>query len=102
MKNEFHVLIHRNDENVHFKLTGDFDEKAASEFMNALDLYAWNASRVFVHTDALNAINDFDEQRFKSRLYNNPKCHAVKILPTGRFSRIFIPPEHTLEYTLTV
>ena len=87
----FNIIVHRNDENVHFKLIGDFDDKAVNQLIDALKLHARDASRIFIHTDALNTISGCDERRFQNRLYNGAEISNTRILSTGRFSNMFSP-----------
>lgn len=83
----FKILIHRNDENAHFKLIGDFDDKAASELIDILNKHSGNLSKIFIHTDSLDGIVDYNEQNFKNRLHNISNGIVGKILSTGRYSR---------------
>jgi hypothetical protein len=89
MANGFKILVHRNDENAHFKLIGDFDDKAASELIDTLRIYSGSLSKIFIHTDSLNEIIDYDEQDFKNRFNNSANVPSAKILSTGRYCRIF-------------
>jgi hypothetical protein len=36
MASNFKILVHRNSENLHLKLTGDFDGTSAQKLLNAL------------------------------------------------------------------
>jgi len=85
----FQIFIHRSDESTHFKLIGDFDDKAASELVEALKVHSGNVSKIFIHTDSLDEIADYEEQKFKRRFHNSSNCSSAKILSTGRYSRIF-------------
>ena len=99
MKKAFNILVHRNDENVHLKLIGDFDEMAVIDFLNTLNLYSRYASKIFIHTDALNVLRDYDEQHFLNHLHDRLKQLNIMILSTGRFSSLF---KHALDKTLFV
>jgi hypothetical protein len=89
MARAFRILVHRNDENAHFKLIGDFDDKAASELIDTLRIHSGSVSKIFIHTDSLDGVIDYDERNFINRLHNSSNVPASKILSTGRYSRIF-------------
>ena len=89
MAHPFHILVHRNDENVHIKLVGDFDNKAASELIDIMKLHSRNVSRIFIHTDALERITFCDEEKFRNRLLKRPEETTPQLLSTGRFSEMF-------------
>jgi hypothetical protein len=89
MAKPFHILVHRNDENVHFKLIGDFDNRAASELIDIINLHSRNVSKIFIHTDGLERITFCDEEKFQNRLNHQSGGAAPQLLPTGRFSEMF-------------
>jgi hypothetical protein len=91
----FRIIIHRSDESTHLKLLGMFDDEAASELIDALRIHSDKVSKIFIHTDSLYKIGDYNEQDFENRLHNSLNCSSVKILPTGRFSKIFVTFEGT-------
>jgi len=93
MATRFQILIHRNDESAHFKLIGDFDDSAAAELIDSLKIHSNGASKIFIHTDSLDDINEYTEQNFKDRLDDGSTGLAAKILSTGRYSNIFSSAE---------
>jgi len=93
MSASFRILIHRSDESTHFKLTGDLDDKAASELIDALNIHSRSVSKIFIHTDSLDRIDDYVKQEFRNRLHDTSNGYTAKILSTGRYSRIFASPE---------
>jgi hypothetical protein len=56
----FRIIIHRSDESTHLKLIGDFDDRAASELINAISSHSGSVSKIFIHTDSLDRIADYD------------------------------------------
>lgn len=50
MATNFRISVHRNSENLHLRLMGDFDGTSAHELLNVLKRYVNRTSRVF-HND---------------------------------------------------
>jgi len=59
MAANFRIAIHRNDENLHLQLMGDFDGSSARELINSLNAYRFGVSRVFIHTNSLKHVHPF-------------------------------------------
>lgn len=55
------IFVHRNSENIHMKLVGDFDGSLASELLNVLKENCNAASKIFVHTRCLRTVHSFVE-----------------------------------------
>ena len=82
MASNFKISVHRNDENVHLKLAGDFDGSSAHELLNALKRYCHGASKAFIHTSCLKQIHPFGRDVFQSHLdILNGKC--IPLVFTG-------------------
>jgi len=79
----FKILVHRNSENVHLKLVGDFDGSSAYELLNTLKSKCNGASKIFVHTSCLKQIYSFGREVF------NNNCNILK----GRFNAVFFTGE---------
>ena len=78
MAANFKIYIHRNSENVHLKLFGDFDGSSAHELLNTLKNNCSHASKIFVHTGCLNQIHPFGRDVFHSNFKTlNGRSHAV-------------------------
>ena len=56
MASNFKILVHRNSENLHLRLTGDFDSASAEKLLNVLDENCPYARKIFVHTCCLKKI----------------------------------------------
>jgi hypothetical protein len=68
MASNFRISIHRNSENLHLKLIGDFDGSSAFEVINVLKKN-WNGTyRVFIHTESLKDIYPFGRHTFQQNL----------------------------------
>ncbi len=68
MASDFKVLIHRNGDNLHLKLIGDFDTIAASQLIEILTRSRRSASRIFIHTATLREIHPFGARMFREDL----------------------------------
>ncbi|MBW2490418.1 MAG: hypothetical protein JRE65_04650 [Deltaproteobacteria bacterium] len=73
MASNFKIYCHQNSENLHLKLTGDFDGSSAHELINTLIKCHGNAKRIFVHTCALSSVHPFGLDVFQ-------KNHSIKKL----------------------
>jgi hypothetical protein len=67
MAKNFKIFFHRNSENVHLKLFGDFDGSSAYELLDALN-NCNRASKVFIHTSCLKRIHPFGREVFHNNL----------------------------------
>jgi hypothetical protein len=62
------IFVHRNSENIHMKLSGDFDGSLASELLNLLKKNCDTASKIFIHTGCLRAVHSFGQAVFHKNL----------------------------------
>ena len=90
MATGFKILIHKNSDNLHLKLMGDFDRASAFEVLNALKKNCRGASRVFIHTSCLNHIHPFPRDVFHNQL-NMLKKRSFLVAFTGQNSGKLIP-----------
>ncbi|MFZ0451694.1 MAG: hypothetical protein WAL98_20850 [Desulfatiglandaceae bacterium] len=68
MASNFRVLIHRNDDNLHLKLVGDFDGTSAYELLDYIRKHYPKFSTIFIHTDCLKRLIPFGVSVFNSHL----------------------------------
>ena len=82
MAANFKIFVHKNSENLHLKLMGDFDGSSAHELLNVLKNNSIGASKVFIHTSCLKRIHPFGREIFHKKLetLNN---RSVSVLFTG-------------------
>jgi len=66
----FRISTHRNSDNLHLKLMGDFDGSSACELINILKANTHNTSMVFIHTNSLNQIHPFGRRVFCNNLHD--------------------------------
>ena len=69
MASDFKILVHRNSENLHLRLTGDFDETSAHQLLNALEQNCADVRKIFVHTSCLRKIYPFAQELFQKNVY---------------------------------
>jgi hypothetical protein len=82
MATNFRVFVHRNSENVHLRLTGDFDGTSAYELLDVMERNSFRASRIFIHTESLKKIEPFGKDLFRDRL-NALDPGSLQLLFTG-------------------
>ncbi len=93
MARNFKIHTHRNGDNMHLDLMGDFDGSSAYELVELLKNRGHKNSRVYIHTNALKEIHPFGRNVFLSNFdslsdnYGNVLFtgeHAEELSPEGR------------------
>jgi hypothetical protein len=64
----FRIVIQENSENLHLRLTGDFDGSSACELLEVLKKKAYAAQKVFIHTNELGEVHPFGQNTFEKRV----------------------------------
>ena len=82
MADNFRITVHRNSDNLHLKLVGDFDGNSASELMDLMRRSCPGTSRIFIHTSCVNDIHPFARSEFKSHL-DLLNSHSISVVFTG-------------------
>ncbi len=82
MASNFKILFHRNDENLHLKLLGDFDGSSAWELINGLKKNSYGIDRIFIHTNCLNHVHPFGREVLHKNLYESTG-KSVRLVFTG-------------------
>ena len=100
MATNFEVFVHRNSENLHIKLMGDFDGISAHELLDILRRYSNSTSRVFIHTSCLKDIRPFGLNVFQGNL-DVLKGKSLKLVFTGENASQLAPQEPML-FDLTI
>lgn len=82
MSANFRIFVHKNSENLHLRLIGDFDGSSAHELFNVLKSNWIGTSKIFIHTNYLKCIHPFGRGIFHKKLkdLNN---RSVSVLFTG-------------------
>ena len=100
MAKNFKISTHRNDENLHLKLMGDFDGTSAFELLNVLKGKSDRTSKVFIHTRGLRNIYPFGLNVFHNNL-NVLKGKFVELVFTGE-NACRLAPEKPMPFALTI
>jgi hypothetical protein len=100
MGSEFRISVHRNDQDIHLRLAGDFDGISAHELLDALKCCGNRPSRVFVHTGSLRDIHPFGRTVFHSNL-SMLKGRSMNLIFTGKKASQ-LAPERALLFDLTI
>lgn len=82
MASNFKIVLHRNSDNLHLKLIGDFDGSSACELLRMMKKNSHGFHRVFVHTSSLCNIYPFGRDIFQRNLFHL-KGRSVHIMFTG-------------------
>jgi hypothetical protein len=83
MATNFKILIHRNSDNLHVKLSGDFDGSSAYQLVNTLEKYGRGVFTIFIHTAGLRHIYPFGQDVLRSDLGRLRTIASEKIMFTG-------------------
>ena len=100
MATNFRISVHRNSENLHLKLMGDFDGTSAYELLTVLKRCSCRTSRVFIHTSCLRNIHPFGLNVFHSNL-NVLNGHPMTLVFTGE-NASRLAPETPPPFDLTI
>ena len=83
MSENFRIIFHRNDENLHLKLFGEFDGNSAHKLLRILKKNAHWASRIYIHTACLSHIHPVAREIFQEQL-NALNGQSISFLFTGK------------------
>ena len=86
----FKIIVHKNNDNLHLKLAGDFDGSSALQLINSLKSRKNRASRVFIHTSSLTDINPFGKNVFENGL-DSLEGQVTSFVFTGEKANQLIP-----------
>jgi len=68
MASKFRISAHRNSENLHLKLMGDFDGSSACQLLNVLKERSNGVHRIIIHTNSLKNVYPFGRDTFHKNL----------------------------------
>ncbi len=95
MAANFSISAHRNSENLHLKLTGDFDGSSALQLVNLLKKNSKKGVyKIIIHTSCLNNIFPFGRDTFLTNMYQFSD-RSPRLLFTGKNANQ-IAPEKSL------
>lgn len=84
MASNFRILFHRNSDNLHLKLMGDFDGSSAHQLINILKEQKGNVSKIFIHTCNLSSMDPFGLEVFQKSSSVNQLSNRLTF--TGEYS----------------
>jgi hypothetical protein len=84
--------MHENTENLHLRLTGDFDGSSAFELLEVLKDRAPAAQKVFIHTSGLEELHPFGLGVFEKRA-SELRDELQKIYFTGDKAELLSPDQ---------
>jgi len=90
----FRISVHRNSDNLHLKLMGDFDGSSAWELINVLKKNDNSVFRVIIHTNSLKNIYPFGRDTFQQN-FRDLKDRSDRILFTGEKASQIAPEKST-------
>jgi hypothetical protein len=89
MAANFRIFSHRNSDNLHLKLTGDFDGSSAFELINTVKRSQDQVRKIFIHTSNLSSIKPFGLDVFQKNCTIDKLCHTL--IFTGDHGRKLAP-----------
>jgi hypothetical protein len=95
MATNFRISVHRNSENLHLRLMGDFDGISAHELLGNLKRYSHRTSKVFIHTNCLGDIHPFGLNVFHNHL-DVLKGTSLELVFTGEHASQLAPEKPML------
>jgi hypothetical protein len=90
MGSNFKMVTHHNSDNLHIKLTGDFDTFAAETLMKALQRQHKNFKKIFIYTNCLKSVEPAGMQAFQHG-YDLPFDGMNSIVFTGEHAGHIAP-----------
>ncbi len=95
MTAKFKISSHKNGENLHLKLFGEFDGSAAMTLINLLKKCAKRYNRVIVHTASLSQMNFFGQEVFRNNFNELNEVHC-RLMFTGEYANRISPEKEEL------
>ena len=93
MAPNFKISMHRYSNNLHVKLSGDFDGSSAWELFNILEKNAQRVARIIIHCNHLREVEPFGKAVFENRVRSLRRNHAP-LLFTGKKASQVVPESH--------
>ena len=84
MASNFRIFSHRNSDNLHLKLMGDFDGSSAHQLINILKEQNGNVNNIFIHTCNLYSMDPFGVEVFQKSFSVNSLSDRLTF--TGEYS----------------
>ena len=91
----FKISVHKNSDNLHLMLAGDFDGSSALQLIHSLNTRRNRASKVFIHTSSLKDIYPFGKNVFENGL-DSLEGQVTSFVFTGEKAKQLIPKSRRL------
>ena len=85
MTSNFRIFLHQNRNNLHLKLSGEFDGSSAHQLINTLKNHYGNARNIYIHTSSLSSAHPFGLVVFKKN------CAIDNLIFTGEYANALAP-----------
>ena len=82
MSSDFKIDMHRNSDNLHLRLSGDFDSSSAEEVIHTIKQHCHRVSKIFIHTSCLKRVLGSETRSFCEKLVFL-KERKIEIVLTG-------------------
>ncbi len=90
MASKFKISSHKNGENLHLKLFGEFDGSSAMELIHLLKKCAKRHKKVIVHTENLSRMDFFGQEVFRKN-FNDLNEVRNRLTFTGGYAHRISP-----------
>ena len=91
MASDFNILLHRNSDNLHLMLVGNFGAAAAQELFTFIKAHGQGACSIFIHTSNIKQIHPTSPGIFQSALYGLNNHFFGKLIFTGKDAAAIAP-----------
>jgi hypothetical protein len=88
MASNFRIFLHKNSDNLHLKLSGEFDGSSAHQLIRTLKNHNRSAGNIYIHTSSLSSIHPFGQDVFKE---NCTIDKSTRLTFTGEHGRALAP-----------
>ena len=77
MATNFRIFSHQNSDNLHLKLSGDFDGSSAHQLIRSLKNLNGNAKNIYIHTSNLSCVYPFGLEVFKKNCTGDNLAYSL-------------------------
>ncbi len=93
MASNFRISFHRNNDDLHLNLKGDFDGSSAFELINTLKAHYGRVRKIVIHTSGLSSIHPFGLGVFQKNCKINKLCRGLTF--SGKHGNTIAPQKAT-------
>ena len=89
MAPNFRIFSHQNSDNLHLKISGDFDGSSALQLIRTLKNHNGNAGNIYIHTSSLSSVHPFGLDVFKKN--HSIESATPSLTFTGKYASVLAP-----------